>query len=199
MVWRSRPRGDVGFVFACRVLVDAPDVIAVVQPTGAPVVHRVGERGGPQGRSLLPGAWDGTRRETTWDRPPAVRLHPIGRSYSVIRTWLAGEQRFHGWYVNLEQPWIRTAIGFDSRDDVLDVTVSDDLAQCRLKDHDELEFAIETGLVSASDADVVRTTAASAMADVTNRRWPFIEPAWHHLRPQDHADALTLPTGWAKG
>jgi hypothetical protein len=39
--------------------------------------------------------------------------------------------------VNLEQPWTRTALGFDSRDDVLDVTVTDNLSQCKLKDEDE--------------------------------------------------------------
>ncbi len=42
-------------------------------------------------------------------------------AYSVIRTWCESDLRFNGWYVNLESPWVRTTVGFDSRDDILDV------------------------------------------------------------------------------
>jgi len=197
VVWRSRPNGDVGYVFACRVLADDPDLIAVVQPTGAPVVRRVAQRGGPRGRSVLPRTWDGSRQETRWDRPPVVRLHPVGRPYSVIRTWLAGEERFQGWYVNLEQPWIRTTLGFDSRDDVLDVTVSDDLSECLLKDEDELEFALEVGLFSWREVRSIRATAQSAVDDIVRRRWPFQESAWRDFRPPSYDQPPVLPAGWA--
>src|SRR5687768_15118107 len=88
IVWRSRPDGDIGYVLACRVLVDDAEIVAVVQPTGAAISRRVAQRGGPNGRSFIPGTWNGERRQTTWERPPVVRLHPVGRAYSVIRTWV---------------------------------------------------------------------------------------------------------------
>jgi hypothetical protein len=177
--------------------VDAAEFAVVVQPTGAAISRRMGTRGGPRGRSMLPDGWDGSRSEGVWDRPPTVRLHPVGRAYSVIRTWIDAEQRFQGWYVNLEQPWARTTVGFDSCDNTLDVTVSDDLSHCALKDGDELDFAVSTGLFSQQEAASICATAAAAIDDVTSGRWPFDESAWLALRPPVVAEQLSLPAGWS--
>jgi Protein of unknown function (DUF402) len=196
IVWRSRPDGDVGYVIGCRVLIDEPDVMAVVQPTGSPIMRRDAQRGGPNGRSFIPGTWDGSRVASRWDRPPTVRLRPVGRPYSVMRTWLVDEERFHGWYVNLEQPWRRTAVGFDSRDDVLDVTVADDLSRCRLKDVDELEFTVQVGMFTPADARSIHAAAATAIADVTDRRWPFDDTAWSQVLPSHLLEPTTLPADW---
>jgi predicted RNA-binding protein associated with RNAse of E/G family len=116
----------------------------------------------------------------------------------VIRTWLDNEERFEGWYVNLEQPWVRTTVGFDSRDDVLDVTVSVDLGKRSLKDEDELEFAVEVGLLTSDEARSIRATAESAIDDIASRRWPFDQAAWQALRPPAHDQPPALPTGWDK-
>ena len=184
-------------MFACVVLVDATDVIAVLQPTGAPLARRVGARGGPQGRSMEPGGWDGSAREIgSWEGPPSIRVHPVGRSYSVIRWWDEASARHRGWYVNLEQPWIRTAIGFDSRDDVLDVVVAGDLSSCVLKDDDELGYAVEIGTFSASQAENIRAAAEAAVDDVNQRRWPFDESAWSRFRPPLDVTSPALPNGW---
>jgi predicted RNA-binding protein associated with RNAse of E/G family len=104
--------------------------------------------------------------------------------------------RFEGWYVNLEQPWTRTTVGFDSRDDVLDVSVADDLRSCRLKDENELEFAVEVGLLTSIDVLSIRATAQSAMNDIASREWPFTESFWQTLRPCGEHHPLALPVGW---
>jgi hypothetical protein len=196
VVWRSRPDGDVGYVIGCRVLLDEPDVLAVVQPTGAPVMRRNARRGGPNGRSFIPGTWDGSRRASRWDRPPTVRLHPVGRPYSVMRSWIVEAQRFEGWYVNLEQPWRRTAVGFDSRDDVLDVVVSDDLRTHHLKDADELAFTVQVGMFTPAEARSIHVAADTAVADLAGRRWPFEETAWSQPLPPALLEPTTLPIGW---
>lgn len=196
IVWRSRPGGDVGYVFGCRVLLDEPEVAAVVQPTGSPIIRRIAQRGGPNGRSFLPGIWNGSRQQSNWDRLPCVRLHPVGRGYSVIRTWLPGKHRFEGWYVNLEQPWARTPVGFDSRDDVLDVTLSEDLSEWHLKDADELKFAVEVGQFSSTEARAIHATAESAVNDIANRRWPFDDATWRRALPHLLLKPTALPDGW---
>lgn len=195
VVWRSRPRGDVGYVFACLVVVDEPTMAAVLQPVGSTVMRRVAQRGGPQGRSMLPGTWSGERRKTTWGGPATVRLHPVGEAYSVLRAWDAVRGQFLGWYINLEQPWRRTSVGFDSCDDVLDVVVSDDLAQCSLKDEDELDFAVEVGLLRPEEADRVRGAGTAVIAAVGARAWPFTEEAWERMRPPADSVPIGLPTG----
>ena len=90
----------------------------------------------------------------------------------------------------------RIPVGFDSRDDVLDVVVADDLADCRLKDADELEFAVEVGMFSAADARAIHAAADIAIADVTSRRWPFDEGAWGRPPPPGLLLPTTLPAGW---
>lgn len=70
----------------------------------------------------------------------------------MIRTWVVENQQFAEWCVNLEQPWARTTVGFDSRDDVLDVSVSANLGEWQLKDADELEFAVDVGLFTPTEA-----------------------------------------------
>jgi hypothetical protein len=77
-------------------------------------MKRVAQRVAPNGRSFLPGTWDRSRLGDPLDRPPEVRLHSVDACNSVIRTWLVEEERFGGWYVNLEQPWTRIVVGFDS-------------------------------------------------------------------------------------
>lgn len=196
IAWRSRPGGDVGYTFACRVLLDDPEVAAVVQPTGSTIMRRIARRGGPRGRSFLPGTWDGSRDEGSWKQPPCVRLHPVGRRYSVIRTWVAEEERFAGWYVNLEQPWFRTPVGFDSRDDVLDITATPDLSQWQLKDADELDFAVQVGLFTEAEARQIHSAATSAADDLVRRRWPFDDATWGRLRPRELLAAAQLPDGW---
>lgn len=145
---------------------------------------------------MLPGGWSGSRTISVWEQAPTIRVHPLGRSYSVIRSWLEVERRFHGWYVNLEQPWVRTMVCFDSRDDVLDVTVTDDLSKCELKDEDELDFAVEVGKMTALEAQSIRSTAQSAIDDITRRRWPFDDDAWHAFRPVVDTQPPDLPSGW---
>lgn len=196
VVWRSRPGGVVGYVCGCRVLLDEPGVIALLQPTGAPISRRGGTRAGPRGRSLPSREWDGSRLTGTWDYPPTVRLHPVGRSYSVIRTWVQADQEFTGWYVNLEQPWTRTDVGFDSRDDVLDVVVADDLSECSLKDEDEFGFAVESGAISTQEEASIRLAAHQAMEDVALRRWPFDAAGWPAVTPRDLTAPVEFPDGW---
>ena len=125
-----------------------------------------------------------------------VRLHLLGRPYSVMLPGSSSEQRFYGWYVNLEQPWCRTSVGFDSRDDVLDVTVSDDLNECHLKDLDELEFTVEVGMFTSAEARSIRAATDTAIADVSDRRWPFDEAAWDQVLPPRFLEPTTLPSGW---
>src|SRR5205807_6354277 len=123
VVWRSRPGGEIGFVFAAVVLEDGPSFTALFQPKGAPCKRRSGERSGPAGRQMLPGGWDGRHDDRAFAGPSTARVHPVGSGFAVLRHWDEHRRRYQGWYVNLERPWRRTPIGFDSRDDVLDLTV----------------------------------------------------------------------------
>jgi predicted RNA-binding protein associated with RNAse of E/G family len=125
-----------------------------------------------------------------------VRVHPVGRPYAVLRAWLGDEAAFSGWYVNLEQPWRRTPIGFDTRDHLLDVVVDDDLDGWRFKDDDELAWATEVGIYDAGQAASIRDAGRRAIEDVEVRRWPFDEAAWESLVPDPTWPVPELPPAW---
>ncbi len=198
VLWRSRPGAEIGYLYSANVVVDGDAAIALFQPTGAPGKRRVGRRGGPGGRNMLPGGWERRHEDFTWSGPGTIRLHPQGCAYSVLRYWDGTTDHYQGWYVNLEQPWRRTPVGFDSRDDVLDILVGDDLSGARLKDEDELNWSVEVGKLSPKEATEIRLTARGVLSRIEGREWPFHDDAWTGLIPDPNWNMPQTPEGWAE-
>lgn len=137
-----RPFGErgqaVSFAVAGRVLVDEAQLTVVASPVGSSVRRRAGTGTGPTGRLVLAEDWDGSYVDDKWFGAPVVRVHPTGSSWSVWR-WHDGTDWAPHWYMNLELPWVRTSIGFDSQDWTLDVIAStqpDGTWSVRYKDED---------------------------------------------------------------
>lgn len=96
---------------------------------------------------------------------------------------------FRGWYVNLEEPQMRTARGFDYEDELLDIWVAKG-AQPELLDEDELEEAVRRGFVSVDRAAEIRAKAERLLA---NPPWPT---GWEDWRPEPGWQIPDLPPGW---
>ena len=114
-VWRSVVRDDraVHAVWPWIVVQDGDKDVVLYLPAGTVGKQRTGERGGPRGRMLV--KWDGGHGDATWKRTNVVRLYGLGDPYSL---WLAFDATTLdlAWrYINLEDPWRRTAIGFVRR------------------------------------------------------------------------------------
>ena len=75
-------------------------------------------------------------REDTW-YTEALRIVTPGSHHSVLLLWTTGFRELMLWYVNLEDPLIRTPIGFDYLDQLLDIEVAADLSEWRWKDEDQ--------------------------------------------------------------
>jgi hypothetical protein len=196
VVWRSRPGGQIGYVFAALVIEDGPEVTALFQPTGAPCKRRSGRRGGVRGRQLLPGDWAGSHEDRPFAGPPTARVHPAGSGFAVLRHWVEQSGSYQGWYVNLERPWRRTPIGFDSHDDTLDITVADDLSDWQWKDEDELAWAVEVGTMSPLAAARARSAGEAAVRALERHAWPFDPDAWTRWSPPPNPRDLELPAEW---
>ena len=129
IVLRNRRENRIALVHPVTVVADSPECIALYLTVGTPIKIPVGHDGRPIPRSLsyeervsLP--WrlgDGLWREESvlWlIRPGAA--HAIG-------LFRRGEARsFSGWYGDLQAPRVRTAVGFDTTDHVLDVVIAAD-------------------------------------------------------------------------
>ena len=99
------------------------------------------------------------------------------------------------WYVNLQTPLVRTAIGFDTVDHLLDVVIPLDRSAWTWKDEDELAEGIALGLFTEDDAAVLHRWGERAIEHLLLRLPPFDEP-WEDWRLDPSWPRPELPPGW---
>lgn len=136
-IWSARP---------AIVVRDATELIACYIAPGSPWKmprSASGERVRPAQRTQE--GW--VFHDAVWLDIGLLRLSIPGESYSVLifRNSTGAQTR---WYINLEDPLERTPVGFDFRDQILDVILTPDLTSWRWEDEDELEEAVSAGLVT---------------------------------------------------
>jgi uncharacterized protein len=145
------------------------------RPVGdAPAAERYGQ------------AWDVLERP--WAGDGIVIVGMPGRAHSIWLFWERGD--FAGWYVNLEDPWRPSRLGFDTQDHELDIWVESD-GSWRWKDEDHLELAVEAGVFSAKEAAAFRAEGERVLAE-----WPF-PTGWEDWRADPSWPVPTAPADWA--
>ena len=115
--------------------------------------------------------------------------------WSLWVFWNEGMTDLRGWYINIDAPYKRTPIGFDTWDMFLDIVVAPDRKSWRYKDEDEFAEAIAAGLFTDEEAAEVRATAEQALATVRANRPPFND-IWSRWRPDLLWEMPELPDGW---
>lgn len=192
VVWRSRPQGSIGYTLPATVVTDGPGFTLLFQPSGTICKRRAGRRGGPQGRNLV--EWNGLHEDVRYTGPSTARLHVHGSGFEVVRAW--HHDAYHGWYINLVDPWTRTELGFDTCDRTLDIVVDDDLAAWAWKDEDEFAYALERGSLSNQQAERVRQSGHAALNLLRERAFPF-DRDWSEFAPEADWPVPALPANWA--
>jgi len=180
---RYRWLGRVYAAVPARVAADDEAVTALWVAPGTPVRR-------PRGRTpiatLARGAW---RPEPgRWDPPGVLMLHPRGAAHSLWHLY-DGSGRFRRWYGNLEQPWSPTELGWDTRDDILDVWTEPGGAW-HWKDEDELAEALAHGLFDTGEADAVRREGERVMRETK------LPTGWEEWRADPAWSPPPLPAGW---
>ena len=133
-------------------------------------------------------------REDVWTLE-VLRIVTPGARHSVLLLWSAGFEEFLLWYVNLEDPLVRTDVGFDYKDRLLDIEIAPDLSGWKWKDEDELEEAVARGIVTSQQAGEIRAEGERVIAALDARRPPFNEP-WDRWRPDPDWPTPGFPDGW---
>jgi predicted RNA-binding protein associated with RNAse of E/G family len=188
-VWAARPM---------RVVRDEGDFAALWFPKGtqwkAPTLHPTlpwaEDRGARLAACAASGRW--VFRDGVWD-VSTLALMRGGDWHAVWISWLdTGEQ--WGWYVNLQLPFRRTRLGFETMDLMLDVIVELDRSW-RWKDEDELAAFVEHGALDVELAERVREEGL-AVARRAERGEPPFDGAWTGWRPDPAWERPELPPGW---
>ncbi|MFB9183872.1 DUF402 domain-containing protein [Dactylosporangium sucinum] len=200
---RNVRRGRLGWVRPARVVSDDERGLLVWVARGTPVVNEVsadgrGMRSMPFAEYVELGA--PTLKHGTWGGPGVLKLHrPGGPAHSVW--WFRDEEeRFAGWYVNLERPAIRWsdeggAAGVDVTDEDLDIVVHPDRSW-KWKDEDEFleRLAIPEHYWVADEA-AVRAEGERVIKEIEAGEFPF-DGTWIGWQPPAAWELPGLVPGW---
>lgn len=179
-VWRGRPW------CACPVVVveDSPDLLVTYLPEASPFAF-------PPSADGRPHPWAGKR---AWRGHGVLNLRRPGEAYSVMHFWDGPDRRFAGWYLNLEEPFRRTSIGYDTQDLELDVWIPAD-GPWRFKDVELLAERVRDGRYTEEQAEATRALGREigAMLERGERWW---DERWATFVPEPGWRAPTFPPGW---
>src|SRR5690606_11009351 len=116
VVVRQHRGGRFRAVTPMVVVEDRPDRTVLYVPAGARSVAPAAAAGGVP-RSVR---GEGGRASGRWRDRAALHVVPGGAGFSVMLRWGRSFGDVRGWYVNVQEPLRRTAVGFDSMDQTLD-------------------------------------------------------------------------------
>jgi hypothetical protein len=179
-VWRGSPWMASSVV----VVADEPDLLATYLPKGAEFAFA-------HGHAL--GAHPWTDRPA-WKGHGVLMLQRPGESYAVWHFWEGEGRDFAGWYLNLQEPFRRTAIGYDTQDLELDVWVPAG-GDWSFKDDELLDVRVAEGRFTAAEAAEIRALGAEIgrMLDAGGAWW---DEAWCGWRPDPDWAVRKPAPGW---
>ncbi len=121
-------------------------------------------------------------------------LQRPGESYAVWHFWQAPGRAFAGWYLNLQEPFRRTAAGYDTHDLELDVWIPA-AGSWSVKDDDLLEERVRQGRFTETEGAEIRALGdeIGTMVDAGDEWW---DPSWSSWQPDPDWVAPTPPEGW---
>jgi hypothetical protein len=160
--------------FPVTVVMNQPDLLATYIREGTPL-------------RFPPDAWptpDGLHpwhQNTSWQGHGVLMLQRPRDSYAVWVFWSGPDRDFDCWYVNLQEPFRRTAIGCDTQDLELDIVVPSD-GSWQLKDEEVLEQRISEGRFTSRQVADIRTEGRRVTDDL-DRGTKWWADDWMKWRP----------------
>jgi uncharacterized protein DUF402 len=176
------------------VVEDTTDLVALYLAPGTVCKRRAGKRGGPRGRQLVEDS--GLHEDMIWRENRRLFLWRPHRFHAVSLFWRHADDTFLCWYVDILLPFQRTPLGFDTRDLTLDVVIDPD-GTWRLKDEDELDWAVDQGTIARDEAERIREEAGCAIALFEDGDSLYSE-RWISWRPHPEWLLPSIPDGWIR-
>lgn len=194
---RYRRLGPVTFAVPQTVVEDGPNGTVLFTHAGTPIKERVQPDGAPIPREI---AYDARSEipvvvgDGTWKWNHVLTLIRPGDAHDIRLFWREEDWSFRGWYVNLQAPVKRVAVGFDTADHVLDISVDPALSWA-WKDEDELADAVRIGRFSPEESAAIRAEGERVIARIEARAWPF-DAGYETWRPDPAWPIPAVPANW---
>jgi hypothetical protein len=156
--------GRAWLEFPVIVVRDEPTLLATYIAPGAPFRFPRGRWPTPTGRH----PWHG---KAGWTGHGVLMLQRPREMYAVWVFWGGADRSFEAWYINIQEPFRRTAAGYDTQDLELDIVVAAD-GSWALKDDDVLEQRVLEGRYATPQVAAVRDEGRRITSDLARgQRW----------------------------
>lgn len=184
--------GGIEMCWPCRVVEDREDFVALFIAAGSPFkagYKRSAAEKRRQPRTALPPT------EQVW-RNDTLRVMLPGRSHSVSLSWApeAGKRRLLKYFINLEEPFRRTAVGFDTQDHTLDIEATPEL-DWRWRDEQELANHIAEGFYTDALAEAARLEGERAIESMRRHEHECMR-GWSEWSPPPEWGLPPFVAGW---
>ena len=171
-----------------KIIEDSPERLISYIPEGSPL-------GFPDGDWPTP---DGTHPWSTrnaWHGHGCLMIQRPEDEYAIWHFWLGSKREFLCWYINLQEPFRRTSIGYDTQDLELDFIVYPD-GRWEIKDDELMDQRIREGRWSEERVAEIRAEGATIAArlEAGERWWPKEYCNWEP--DSTWTVPNSLPAGW---
>jgi hypothetical protein len=179
VLYRDVQRGGVWWIIPHVVASDDGARVILYTSPGTPTAYVVGVTdesfaeviGGP--RYVL--------SETTWEHNHVLRILDEGTAHAIELYWNGDDWEFLGWYVHLQTPFRRTSVGFDKRDQALDIVVDVD-RKWSWKDESHVDMLTRSGYFGTAEVNEIWREAKAVVKRIEEWASPFCE-GWETWRP----------------
>jgi predicted RNA-binding protein associated with RNAse of E/G family len=193
-ITRTVWQGKIWAAGPYRIIQDTPDLLAMYIAPGAPWRNpRTLDGGRPSPRNRATSQFKVV--EAIWQDFTMLRLKIPGSDYSV-ELYFNADLSFRAWYINMETPFRRFALGFDYEDEELDIIIEPDLSTWHWKDEDDLKEAVEFGFISKERAAFLYKEGERVTKWIQSGNSPF--NGWEKWRPDPAWQMPVLPDDWDK-
>jgi len=184
--------GRIEMCWPCRVVADRDDLVALFIAAGSPYKASPKKTAAEKRRQPRPAL---PPDEYVW-RNDTLRLMLPAASHSVSLSWAphADARRLLKYFVNMEEPFRRNAVGFDTQDHTLDIEVAPDL-EWRWRDEDELANHVAEGFYTAELAAAARAEGEHVI-DALRRHDHECLRGWAAWAPPQEWRAPAFVEGW---
>jgi len=185
--------GRIEMCWPCRVVEDSDDLVALFIAKGSKYKADPKRTAAEKRAEPSPQAPTG---EFIW-RVETLRLMFPGKAHSVWLFWEGdGDARqLTKFLINMEEPFRRTPIGFDTQDHTLDIVVQPDL-RWKWRDEEETENHVREGFFTAELARFARDEGISAIEAILRAEHPCLD-GWPEWTPSSDWEVPVVSAEWA--
>jgi hypothetical protein len=185
--------GRIEMCWPCRVVQDSDAFVALFIAAGsrykANPKRTAAQKRADAGPAL-------TVSEFLW-RADTLRLMIPGRPHSVWLFWTTNQdgRKLNKLFVNMEEPFRRTPLGFDTQDHTLDIVMQPDLSWT-WRDEEELRNHIQEGFFTADLAQAARDEGLRVVDEIRRGAHPCTN-GWADWAPEKGWSIPTVSANWA--